>query len=69
MPLGWAVLTGMFGALLRLPDPALWLSPLSWVPKVPAADLDVVPLLVLTVVGAGLVVTGAVGYRRRDVPS
>ncbi len=69
VPLGWAVLTGMFGALLRLPDPALWLSPLSWVPKVPAADLDVVPLLVLTVVGAGLVAAGAVGYRRRDVPS
>ena len=69
LPLGYAVLVGMFAALLRLPVAAQRFSPFHWVPAIPAVELDVVPLLVLAAIGAMLVVLGAIGYRRRDVPS
>ncbi len=69
VPLGYAVVVGMFGALLRLPERALRLSPFDWVPALPGEDLHVVPLLVLTAIAAVLVAAGVVGFRRRDVPS
>jgi putative exporter of polyketide antibiotics len=39
------------------------------VPLLPAAGLDVVPLLVLTAIAVGLSVAGTVAFRRRDVPA
>lgn len=68
VPLGWAVLAGMFGALLRLPDRALRLSPFHWVPDLPGAPPEAAPLVVLTLVAAALGAAGVLGYRRRDVP-
>ena len=69
----WGVLGACFlllylGPLLSLPPWLVDLSPFTHVPLLPAADLDVVPLLVLTGVAAGLAAVGVVGLRRRDVP-
>jgi ABC-2 type transport system permease protein len=65
----WSLITGLFGPLLDLPEWALRLSPLGWVTKVPAADVDVVALTGLLVVAVGLVAAALAGFRRRDVPA
>lgn len=65
--LGYAVLAGMFGALLGLPEWALRLSPFAWVPALPGAPLDTAPLAGLAVLAAALTVAGLAGFRRRDV--
>lgn len=62
-----AVLVQLFGALLRLPGWVEALSPLHHVPAVPAEDLDVVPLLALTMIAVGLVAIGFRSLRERDV--
>lgn len=64
----WALLAGMFGPLLRLPDWALRLSPFGWVPAVPAEDLAVPPLAGLVLLTAALAAVALAGFRRRDVP-
>lgn len=69
VPVGWAVLVGLFAGLLDLPDAALWWSPLHWVPRSPADAVDPVPLLVLSALAVALTAVGVVGYRRRDVPA
>jgi ABC-2 type transport system permease protein len=65
----WALLAGLFGPLLGLPDRVLRLSPFGWVPAVPAEDVAVAPLAGLTVVAAALLVVALAGFRRRDVPA
>jgi ABC-2 type transport system permease protein len=70
----WGVLGACFlllylGPLLSLPDWVLDISPFTHVPLLPAADLDVVPLLVLSGVAVALAAVGVVGLRRRDVPA
>ena len=69
----WAFLAACYlaaflGPLLGLPDWVMDISPFTHVPLLPAADLDVVPLLGLTAVAAALVAVGLAGFRRRDVP-
>ena len=65
--LGFAVVIGWLGGLLRLPDWVDGLSPFQHLPQVPVEDVAVAPLLVLTLIGLGLIAVGAVGYRRRDI--
>jgi ABC-2 type transport system permease protein len=67
--LGVSYLVGLLGPLLSLPDWVMDLSPFTRVPLVPAADLEVAPLIVLTAIAAALVGVGLVGFRRRDVPA
>ncbi|MFV2112471.1 ABC transporter permease [Micromonospora sp. LOL_025] len=72
--LSWAaliafLLLGQLGAVLDLPQAALNLSPYTHVPSAPAVDPAALPLVVLTGVGAALLVAGTAGFRRRDVPS
>ena len=74
VPAVWGVLGGCFlvaylGPLLSLPDWVTDLSPFTHVPLLPAAGLDVMPLLVLTAVAVGLAAAGTVAFRRRDVPA
>jgi ABC-2 type transport system permease protein len=56
------------GGLLQFPAWMEDLSPFGHVPRMPAEDFALAPLLVLTAVAALLVVVGLVGFRRRDVP-
>ncbi len=55
------------GEVVDLPDWLHNLSPVGHVPQVPAADLDWVPLIVLTALGAVLIAAGLLGFRRRDL--
>jgi ABC-2 type transport system permease protein len=70
--LTWAVLAvalvvAMFGTLLDLPGLVVDLSPFQHSPQLPAHDATALPILVLLAVTGGLVVVGAVAFRRRDV--
>ncbi|MCZ7374626.1 ABC transporter permease [Micromonospora sp. WMMC250] len=72
--LSWTVLLvflllGQLGAVLKLPQAALDLSPYTHVPSVPAVDPAALPLVVLTAVAAVLLAVGVAAFRRRDVPS
>jgi ABC-2 type transport system permease protein len=64
----WALLAGMFGALLSFPGWALDLSPFGWVPAVPAEPFAVLPEAGLTLVALGLAGLALAAFRRRDVP-
>ena len=68
----WGALTvcfvvGMLGQLLDLPAWVEDVSPFQHVPQLPAADFDLVPLLVLTAIAVLLTAVGLVGLRRRDM--
>lgn len=70
--LAWGVLAvvaviGFLGELLRLPEWIQAISPFEHVPAVPAEDLALVPLVVLTTLAAVLMAGGLWGLRRRDV--
>lgn len=62
-----AVLVGIFGQLLRLPQWSRDLSPLSYVPGLPAEQMRILPLVMLTALAVALTAAGLVGLRVRDV--
>jgi ABC-2 type transport system permease protein len=68
----WAILAacvvvGFLGAVLHLPGWLDDLSPFQRVPQLPAASLTPVPIVVISAIGAGLVLIGLTGLRRRDI--
>lgn len=68
----WAILIacvveGFLGAVLGLPRWLSDLSPFERVPQLPAASLTLLPLVVMSVVAAGLTLIGLTGLRRRDI--
>lgn len=63
----YAVIVGMTGGLLQLPDWASNLSPFGVVPLLPADDFRILPLLMLFAFTVALVVAGLLGFRRRDL--
>ncbi len=70
--LSWGVLVaclllGQLGQILQFPQWALDASPFSHVPRLPAADLAVAPLVILTVIASALIAIGLAGFQRRDV--
>jgi ABC-2 type transport system permease protein len=70
--LAWGTLAacgvlGQLGPILRLPDPILRISPFANVPQLPGADLDTVPLAILTCIAIVLTATGTWGFQRRDI--
>jgi ABC-2 type transport system permease protein len=67
--LGAVLAIGMLGELLNLPGWVRGLSPFEQTPQVPADDVAVVPLLVLAAIATAFIVTGFVGFRRRDLAS
>lgn len=71
-PLAWALLTwqvvaGLLGPLLSLPRWAERLSPVGWLPSVPADPLSAGPLVGLLAVALLLVALAVAGHRRRDL--
>lgn len=61
------VVVEFFGELLGLSDTVRSVSPLQYVPAVPAESFDAVPFLALTAVAAVLVVIGIRSLRSRDL--
>ena len=61
------VLVGEFGALWRLPEWVMDLSPLRHAPTLPVGAGGVAPVLVLTAVAVVLSLVGYVGWQRRDL--
>ncbi|MET7423709.1 ABC transporter permease [Dactylosporangium sp. NPDC005555] len=71
--IGWAALSvcvvlGQIGAVLRLSQPLLDVSPFTHIPHVPGGPVTAAPLLTLTALTVLLVVAGLAGFRRRSVP-
>ncbi|MCL2378834.1 MAG: hypothetical protein FWC77_06885 [Defluviitaleaceae bacterium] len=72
MMLCWAYyafifVAGFFGDLLRLPEWAMRLSPIYFIPRLPLEEVNIIILLVMTFVAGGLTLIGFVFYRRRDI--
>jgi len=65
--LGWSLLAMYLGALLQLPQWLLNLTAYQHIPRMPVADFTVLPLVLLTLIGAGLVAAGITGFRRRNL--
>ncbi|MGC9540099.1 ABC transporter permease [Streptomyces sp. UG1] len=63
----YAFVVGYLGQILQFPDWMNNLSPFGHVPQLPAADMSWTPMLLLTLVAAGLVWLGLEGFRRRDL--
>ncbi|WCN02251.1 ABC transporter permease [Streptomyces sp. M92] len=63
----YAFVVGYLGQILQFPAWMNNLSPFGHVPRLPAADMNWTPLLVLTLVAAGLAWLGLAGFRRRDL--
>jgi len=71
-PLAWGGVTicfviAMLGQLLDLPSWVKDVSPFEHIPQLPAADLALVPLVVLTAIAVALTGAGFAGLRRRDI--
>jgi ABC-2 type transport system permease protein len=63
----YAGIVGYLGQILQFPNWMNNLSPFGHVPQVPADDLSLTPLLLLTVLAAGLVGAGLLAFRRRQI--
>ncbi|MBB5868158.1 ABC-2 type transport system permease protein [Allocatelliglobosispora scoriae] len=66
--LGICLLLGQLGAALQLGQALLDLSPFTHVPHIPGGTIAALPLVVLSVIAAGLIGAGLAGLRRRDMP-
>lgn len=60
---------GLLGVVLRLPNWVQKLSPFESTPALPAANMAVLPLAVLTTVAVVLILGGLGGLRQRDIGS
>lgn len=58
---------GYLGQILRLPDWLNNLSPFGHIPQLPADELRLTPLVLLTVLAAALLLAGAAAFRERGV--
>lgn len=70
--LAWALLVAFlliaeFGALLEWPSWVTDTSPFAHVPKLPAAQMEWPPLIVILALSFALIVAGAARFRRRDL--
>ncbi len=66
--LAFSALVAQIGPILDLPALVLNLSPFSAVPRVGGGvAVPAAPLVTLTLLAAGLIVVGVVGFRRRDI--
>jgi len=70
--LAWGALAasgvlGQLGPILQLPEQILRISPFANVPKLPGADLEILPLATLTLIAIALTAAGIRGFQRRDI--
>jgi ABC-2 type transport system permease protein len=65
--MAFCFVVGTFGELLDLPSWLVDLSPFQRTPRVPAAGLSLVPLVVIAAAATGLTAAGMAGFRHRDI--
>lgn len=65
--LGAAAAVGMVGELLGLPEWTRWISPFQHLPAVPAQELELLPILILSLIAAGLIAAGLGAFQARDL--
>ncbi|MHB1064340.1 MAG: ABC transporter permease [Georgenia sp.] len=63
----YVIVVAFFGALLKMPEWAMDISPVGWTPLVPAEDVAALPLVVLSAVAVALTAIGFRGFGRRDL--
>jgi ABC-2 type transport system permease protein len=63
----YAFLVGYLGQILQFPGWMNNLSPFGHVPQLPADDLDLLPLVLLTALAAALTIGGLLAFRAREV--
>lgn len=62
------VLGPFFSSLLHLPAGVANISPLTHTPVVPPTDnIELLPLFILSAIATGLMLTGLLGFKRRDI--
>ncbi|HSJ62199.1 MAG TPA: hypothetical protein VK895_13285 [Jiangellaceae bacterium] len=64
---GFATIIGFFGPIMDLPQWVHNLSPIEHVARLPLEEISWTPLVILTVVAAGLIGLGLYGFGRRDL--
>ncbi|WP_278313375.1 ABC transporter permease [Lolliginicoccus levis] len=74
LALGWIVpvygiIVVYLGGILGFPEWTHRYSPFGYIPDLPAADLQWMPLIALTAIAVALAAAGIVGFRRRDLES
>jgi ABC-2 type transport system permease protein len=57
----------LLGQILQFPQWSLNLSPFSHTPSFPAENIEALPLVILVTIAVGLIASGLVGIRRRDI--
>jgi len=65
--LSFAFILLYFGGLFDIPEAVSWLSAFHHIPEMPVEDWNVWTAVLLTIIGTALTVTGAAGFRKRDI--
>jgi ABC-2 type transport system permease protein len=65
--IGWSLFVVWVGATLGLPEWLTQLTPWAPLPQLPVEEMHWPTVLGLLILSVGLTLTGALGYRRRDI--
>ncbi len=63
----YAFVVLLFAGLFEFPGWMADLSPFGHVPNLPAAEVSIAPLAMLTVIASGMALLGLAGFQRRDI--
>ncbi|MCP1102874.1 ABC-2 type transport system permease protein [Aequitasia blattaphilus] len=65
--LGYSFFAVYFGELIKLPEWMKKLTPFGHVSRYPVEEIKVLPLVIMTLLGVGLLAISSIGYRKRDM--
>ena len=65
--LGYTFFVVYMGDMLKLPDWTNKLTPFGYIPQIPAEEINVFTLIILTMIAILLMVMGFMAYNKRDI--